>query len=179
MKLKENFQAIDFETKDIYGTKIKLSDYKGKKIHLGFFRNVACPFCNLRVHQLTKLREEFERKGLHSIFFFESSPQVLLRSSFHQCISPVPLVGDPERTVYTQYGVESSVFKMLTTLLAKGTVSDMKAGKALNLPEDKHATQSLIPADFLIDQNFVIARAHYGSNINDHISIEELRAFAG
>lgn len=179
MKIKENTTAIDFVTTDIYGKQLKLSDFSGKKIHLGFFRNVSCPFCNLRVHQLTKLTSDFEKKGLKMIFLFESKNEVLRRSSFHQGVSPIPLAGDPQRNIYTQYGVEPSVLKMASTFFIKGAMRDMKAGKALNLPEDKDATQSLIPADFLIDENFKIIRAHYGNNLNDHIAIEEIKRFIG
>jgi thioredoxin-dependent peroxiredoxin len=179
MKIEETSTAIDFVTTDIYGKQLKLSDFRGKKIYLGFFRNVSCPFCNLRVHQLTKLTGDFEKKGLKMIFFFESSNEILLRSSFHQGVSPIPLVGDPHRKIYAQYGVEASMLKMVSTFFTKGAMNDMRAGKALNLPEDKKATQSLIPADFLIDEKFIIRRAHYGKNLNDHIAIEEIKAFLG
>jgi thioredoxin-dependent peroxiredoxin len=179
MKAKEHQLAIDFEVTDIYGKEIKLSDFKGKKIHLGFFRNVNCPFCNLRVHQLSKFSHEFEKKGLKIIYFFESKPEVLRRSTFHQGVSPIPLTGDPQRKVYTLYGVKPSMMKMMSTILAKGTMGDMKAGKGLNLPQDKDATQSLIPADFLIDEQFNIRTAYYGKNLNDHISIDEIKRFAG
>jgi peroxiredoxin len=179
MKLSDNAPAIDFTVTDIYGKEIKLSDFKGKKIHLGFFRNVNCPFCNLRVHQLSKFTSDFEKQGLKMIYFFESKPEVLLRSTFHQGVSPIPLVGDPDRKIYTLYGVEPSMMKMVSTFFASGTMRDMKAGKALNLPEDKDATQSLIPADFLIDEQFRIRKAYYGSNLNDHIAIDEIKAFAG
>jgi peroxiredoxin Q/BCP len=179
MKIKENTTAIDFVTTDIYGKQLQLSDFRGKKIYIGFFRNVSCPFCNLRVHQLTKLTSDFEKKGLKMIFLFESANEILLRSSFHQNVSPIPLVGDPKRKIYSQYGVEPSVLKMVSTFFTKGAMDDMKAGKALNLPEDKNATQSLIPADFLIDENFQVKRAHYGKNLNDHIAIEKIKEFVG
>jgi len=181
MKLYANQPAIDFSVVDIYGTKINLSDLKGKKIHLGFFRNVNCPFCNLRVHQLSKLNNAFEEKGLRMIYFFESDPKLLLKSSFHRDISPIPLVGDPQKRIYSQYGVEASALKMISTLFVKGALKEMKKGSALNLPEerDKGATQSLMPADFLIDEKFTIRKAHYGKNLNDHISIEEIQRFAG
>jgi len=179
MKLQKNQAAIDFAVTDIYGKEMKLSDFKGKKIHLGFFRNVSCPFCNLRVHQLSKYAEAFEKRGLKTIYFFESKPEVLLRSTFHKGVSPIPLIGDPQRKIYTMYGVEPSMMKMISTFFVKGSMSDMKAGKALNLPQDKEATQSLIPADFLIDEQFQIIKAHYGSNLNDHIAIDEVKAFAG
>jgi peroxiredoxin Q/BCP len=89
------------------------------------------------------------------------------------------LVGDPERKIYSLFGVEPSVTKMISTLFAKETFKTFNAGKSLDLPDDKGATQSLIPADFLIDENFKIHTAHYGRNLNDHIAIEEIRAFAG
>jgi peroxiredoxin len=179
MKLYKEQSAVDFTVADIYGKEFKLSDFKGKRIHLGFFRNVSCPFCNLRVHQLSKFNDAFDKKGLKTVYFFESQPEVLLRSIFHKGISPIPLIGDPQRKIYTLYGVEPSMMKMMNTFFVKGVMSDMKAGKALNLPQDKEATQSLIPADFLIDEQFKIKRAHYGSHLNDHISIDEVKAFAG
>lgn len=179
MKLQEHQSAIDFTVSDIYGRELKLSDFKGKKIHLGFFRNVNCPFCNLRVHQLSKYSETFDKQGLKTIYFFETKPEILLRSTFHKGISPIPLIGDPQRKIYTMYGVEPSMMKMISTFFAKNAMSDMKTGKALNLPQDKDATQSLIPADFLIDEQFQIKRAYYGSNLNDHIAIDEVKAFAG
>ena len=172
MKLSSSQHAPDFSITDIYGKAIKLSDYKGKKLHIGFFRNVSCPFCNLRVHQLSKLNAELEKHGLKSLYFFESKPVIIKRSSFHQEISPIPLVGDPERKIYTLYGVEASVSKMLSTLLAKGTLTDFKAGKALPLPKDSEATQSLIPADFLIDEDQKIEKSQKGENLNEHISIQ-------
>lgn len=178
MKLLENQSAIDFTVTDIYGKELKLSDFKGKKIHLGFFRNVNCPFCNLRVHQLSKHAEIFEKQGLKTVYFFESKPEILLRSTFHEGISPIPLIGDPQRKIYSQYGVESSMLKMIKTFFTKDAISDLKKGKALNLPQDKDATQSLMPADFLIDEQFRIKRAHYGYHLNDHIDIDEVKAFA-
>jgi peroxiredoxin len=181
MKLHDHQPAIDFSVADIYGKKISLSDFKGKKIHLGFFRNVNCPFCNLRVHQLSKLNNAFEENDFKIIYFFESSSKLLLKSIFHQEISPIPLVGDPEKKIYQQYGVETSALKMISTLFVKGAMKDLKAGGALNLPteKDKDATQTLMPADFLIDESFKIHKAHYGKNLNDHISIDDIKRFAG
>ena len=179
MKITKGQTAPDFAITDIYGKEIKLSSYKGKKIMLGFFRNVNCPFCNLRVHELKKLREKFEEAGLQMIFVFESKPELLKMSIFHTEVSLIPLIGDPSKVLYKQFGVEQSVVKLLSTFFTKGMMDDMKAGKALNLPEDKEATTTLIPADFLIDENFKIATAHYGGHLNDHISIQDIKNFAG
>jgi thioredoxin-dependent peroxiredoxin len=180
MKLKQGETATDFAIKDIYGKNIKLSDFKGKKILLSFFRNVNCPFCNLRVHDLTKRKQDFDKQNFQMIFLFESSPKLLLISTFHQGISPIPLIGDPEKLIYKQYQVEASLFGMLKTFIAPNTFKLIEESKKLNLPkeEDKAATKSLMPADFLIDENFVIQQAYYGQNMADHIPLEAILGFA-
>lgn len=59
-----NVSAPIFNLIDIYDRMVDLSNYKGKKVFIGFFRHAGCPFCNLRVHTLSKRREEFKEKIL-------------------------------------------------------------------------------------------------------------------
>ena len=179
MKLKEGQYASDFNAIDIYGKKIKLSDYRGKKIILGFFRNVSCPFCNRRVHQIMGNSVRLKQKNVQMVFLFESTTEKLSSSTFHQGISPWPLIGDPDKNIYRQFGVENSMLKMMNTMLHSSVAKAKKDTMNLNLPEDKESSMTLIPADFFIDENFKIVKAHYGKHLDDHISIEELKAFAG
>lgn len=179
MKLHIGESAKDFTAKDIYGKQIRLSDYKGKKILLSFFRNVNCPFCNLRVHELTKLKSYFDDRDLQMVFLFESSNKLLALSTFHQGISPIPLVGDPEKNIYYQYGIEKSVLKFMKTFLSSTSFKMLDESKKLGLPteQDKAATATLMPADFLIDKNFVIQQAHYGQDARNHIDLEVVKNF--
>jgi len=179
MKLKEGFNAQDFTAKDIYGNEIKLSDYKGRKIILSFYRNVGCPFCSRRVHQIMGNNVRLRETNTQLIFLFESSNKKLADSAFHQGISPWPLIGDPERVIYQQYGVESSLFKALKTPFVVSFAKVFAETKSMNLPEDKEASKTLMPADFFINENFKIEKVHYGQHMDDHISLEELKAFAG
>lgn len=181
MKIKEGNLAPDFITKDIYGNEIKLSDYKGKKIILSFLRNVSCPFCNVRVHKLMWHNIKLQKSGVQMIMFFESSADKLLKSSFHKGISPFPLIGDPKKIVYNMYGVENSVVKMMKTFWQADIKGTMAIAKTLDMQKekDKDASNTLIPADFFIDENFTIVKAHYGKNLEDHIDLDELIKFAG
>jgi len=108
MKLEPNVKAPAFAVKDAFGRMIDLKTYSDKRILIGFFRHAGCPFCNLRVHALTKLQEELKSKGMEMIFFFESKESVLLRSTFHKEVSPIPLISDPEKKWYDAYGLEKS-----------------------------------------------------------------------
>lgn len=179
MKLQAGNTALDFVAKDVYGNDVRLSDYRGKKIILSFYRNVSCPFCNRRVHQIMSNNIRLKNAGVQLVFLFESSNEKLSSSVFHQGISPWPLIGDPDKKIYRQYGVEQSTFKMMKTMLVANMAQAKKDTKELNLPEDKDASMNLIPADFFIDENFKIVKAHYGKHLDDHVSIDELKAFAG
>lgn len=180
MKLSKGTKAPDFEMHDINGNLICLSDYRGSKIVLGFFRNVNCPFCNMRVHELMKMKETFDQHNTQLIIFFESDSKVIARSSFHQQISPIPLIGDPEKKVYKQWGVENSMMKTIKTMFSSANRQAMKEGEQLDLPKEKDtaASVTLIPADFLIDEDLMIHQAYYGSHLNDHIGLQEIRGFA-
>ena len=179
MKLTIGDTAIDFTAKDIYGKEVKLSDYKGKKIILGFYRNVACPFCNRRIHQILSQSTRLKESGTQMIFLFESTNKKLSESSFHQGISPFPLIGNPERDIYKQYGVENSLLGVVKTVFVSSFFKAIKDVKPLNLPaQDKEASSNLMPADFFIDENFKIVKAHYGTHMDDHIPIEEIKDFA-
>jgi peroxiredoxin len=179
MKLQTGTTAPNFVASDIYGKEVKLSDFKGKKIILSFYRNVNCPFCNRRVHQIMGNNVRLKNAGVQLVFLFESSDEKLLSSVLHQGISPWPLIGDPNKKVYSTYGVENSTFKVMKTMLVANLAQAKKDTKDLNLPEDKDASMNLIPADFFIDENFKIVKAHYGKHLDDHVSIEDLKAFAG
>ncbi len=179
MKVQAGNNARDFAAKDIYGKDVKLSDYRGKRIILSFYRNVSCPFCNRRVHQVMGYNIRLMNAGVQLIFLFESDKEKLASSSFHQGIIPWPLIGDPEKKIYNLYGVEQSILKTMKTMFATSLSLAKKDTQELNLPKDKDASMNLIPADFFIDENFRIVKAHYGKHLDDHVDMEELIAFAG
>ena len=129
MKLENDLIAPVFNLKDIYGRMTDLNSYRDKKIFIGFFRHAGCPFCNIRVHALTKVHQELKAKGLEMIFFFESKENVLLRSSFHQEVSPIPLISDPEKKWYNAYGLESSAYKSTVSHISTFVQTAFKADR--------------------------------------------------
>lgn len=180
MNIDVNASAPLFNLKDIFGRNIDLKTYEGKKVFLGFFRHAGCPFCNLRVHALTKVHEDLKAKGLEMIFFFESKASVLLRSSFHQEVSPIPLISDPEKQWYDAYGLESSGFKSAMshiTSFAKTAIQAKVKGLPMHMMADGESI-STMPAEFLIDEKLVIRKLHYSQRLDDRLSLEEIHAFA-
>lgn len=179
MKLTENVSAPLFNEIDIFGRPINLENYRDKKVLLAFFRHAGCPFCNLRVHTLTKYHEAWKEKGLEMIFFFESKSQVLLRSTFHQEVSPIPLISDPEKKIYDAYGLESSASKSAISHITTFVQTAFKASRAgvpIHLMADGESINT-IPAEFLIDHNLQIKKVHYSNSLTDRLDIRLIENF--
>jgi len=174
-----NVTAPAFELKDAFGRMINLQNYRGKKVFIAFFRHAGCPFCNLRVHFLQKKYEELKAKNLEMIFFFESGEKVLLSSSFHKEISPIPLIPDPENIWYQTYGIEKSTAKStkshLTSFIQTAIKAKMK-GLPMHMMAEKESF-STMPAEFLLDEDLIIRRIHYSQGLNDRMSIEHIMEF--
>lgn len=175
-----NVKAPEFELIDVYNRPVNLAEYNGKKIFIAFFRHAGCPFCNLRVHFLQQHHLKLKEKGLEMIFFFESPAKVLLASIFHQEISPIPLISDPEKIWYTTYGIENSAAKSAKSHLTSFIQTAIKA-KLKGLPMHTMAAGESIntmPAEFSIDEKGIIRKIHYSKGLNDRMSIEEIYEFA-
>ena len=180
MQLKENSKAKIFNLKDVYGRQIDLSTYGSRRLLLAFFRHAGCPFCNLRVHTLQKIHHELKQKNFEMIFFFESTESVILRSSFHQGVSPIPIISDPKKEQYAAYGLEPSFSKSMISHLTSfpQTVAKASAAKVpIHMMAGKESF-STMPAEFLIDHDLIIKRAFYSDRLNNRMEVDDIRRFA-
>lgn len=168
--------APAFTTKDVNGKEVNLADYKGKKVLLTFFRNAGCPVCNLRMHALLARAAAFERQGLTVIAVYESTAQHLNQYTEGQSI-PFVMIPDANRDLYSRYAIERSGRKAFASVF-HGVIGKAGRGKKLfkrNIKQDGHKTT--IGADFLIDEDGKVARAHYGRYIGDHLPLSEIDTF--
>src|SRR5260370_10029948 len=121
VRLKVGRRAPAFVAQDLSGRPVALADYRGKTLLLSFYRMAACPLCNVRTFLLINRYPTYQRRGVHMVAFFESSPayahRYLIRSR-----APFPLVVDPMRTTYGLYGLETSWFVPANSRLFRGAV---------------------------------------------------------
>jgi hypothetical protein len=114
------------------------------------------------------------------IFFFESKEHIILRSSFHRGVSPIPIISDPAKEWYTKYGLEESGYKSAISHLTTFVQTVIKA-KSANVPVHLMADGESIktmPAEFLLDKGLVIKTLHYSQRLNDRLDLDEIRTFA-
>jgi peroxiredoxin len=166
----------DFIVADIDGQPVAPADYRGHKLMVSFFRFAACPFCNLRVHELSAKQSTFQDR-LKVIAIFQSPAEALFRSGFKQRLGPFTLVADPEMRLFRQFQGESSWQKMIAghMLHIPAWFEGVRKGafaSGMNMGELR-----LVPADFLVDEQGIIRRAHYGRDVADHLPLREISAF--
>ncbi|MFK7936488.1 MAG: peroxiredoxin family protein [Saprospiraceae bacterium] len=173
-KLKEGTPAIPFKTTDLNGKVVNLSDYKGQKLLLTFFRKAACPFCNMGMRELIKKHKELENKGIKVISLFASSKEDVLKYAGKQN-PPFPIIADGDFNIYEKYGVEVSYIGMMKTML--NPIQNFKAMTGGFFNTKSMSEDPVIPADFLIDEEQNIHRAYYGKDYDDHLSVAEVLAW--
>jgi thioredoxin-dependent peroxiredoxin len=174
MRLAPPALSIDFNAEDIYGRPVKLADYRGKRVMLSFFRNAGCPFCNLRLYELTHRYRAWQEQGLEVIAVF-SSPTEEVRKYVAKHPRPFRMIGDPALGIYKRYRVERSVAAVLKALLFK--LPRVIRGAFLGGIPLINAHPTLVPADFLVDEYGLIRDIWYGRDASDHIPLKRVDAF--
>jgi thioredoxin-dependent peroxiredoxin len=176
MKLSSNQTAPTFTITDVTGKTINLAEYKGKKVLLSFYRNVGCPVCNFRFHELQMQSEYFKAKDLVVIAVYESTAenmkQYLEGESFYAQMIP-----NSDEQLYKLYALDKSMGKMMKGMF-HGAMGKLKAGKAQfrkKIKQDGNASR--IGADFLIDESGRIKTAYYGKYLGDHLPLADIKAF--
>lgn len=176
--LKAPDQAPEIFLKDINGETIEVGN--GKPTYLAFYRDAACPFCNMHIYRLTNEYVKYNKMGLNLIAIFASSPEdvrkfVLARPR------PFRIAAEPSGQLYEVYGVQRSFWRKLLAVLKHfptllgglgklGLLGSLKGMGGLN-------TNNMMPADFLIDGNGKIVEAYYGKDAADHIPFERIEVF--
>jgi thioredoxin-dependent peroxiredoxin len=164
MKITNNQQAPDFKVTDVYNKPVSISQFKGKKILLTFFRNAGCPVCNLRFHSLEQQSAFFKANNVVFIAVYASEQENMLhylRSSYADSTMLYPIfIANPDQSLYKLYETERSTGKLITSLLFHSGFSNVNKGKKLFKDKIKDdSPTNMINADFLIDETGKVVNA--------------------
>ena len=158
---------------NIHGTDVLIPDGHARWVHLQFRRFAGCPICNLHLHSIVTRYPEIQAAGIHEVVVFHSPNTSLLP---YQGQFPFDVIGDPDKTLYRQFGVETSIYAILNPAawpsMFKGhALTDRPSG-------DPEGGPLGLPADLLIAADGRVAASHYGRHAYDQWSVDELLALA-
>lgn len=171
----EKFKAGDivssFTLRNIHGIEVKIPNSESKFVHLQFRRFAGCPICNLHLQSFVKRSSEIKDAGIHEVVVFHSSQDSLLP---YQGKFPFDVIADPEKKLYSQFGVGSSIFSILDIRVWPKM---MEASSMVDQPKgDPEGGPLGLPADFLMDTDGKVVASHYGRHAYDQWSVDELLA---
>lgn len=175
MRLQSGEKVKRIELPAIDGTVFDTRKLAGKPFMLSFFRFASCPFCNLRVHELTKRFKEFGDDFTIVAVFDSPLSNLVLHARKHK--APFPILADESNKYYKEYAVEHSLFGVIKGMIFRmpTLIKGMMKGF---IPMKIKGRMTTMPADFLIDRDGIIQKAYYGSDEGDHLSFDEVKAFS-
>lgn len=173
-RLQTGDPAPIFTIPSLDGSDVALAAYRRRRLLLSFFRYGACPLCNLRMTFLVDAFTRWQQQGLDVVAVFESPAERLLETVASQPV-PFPIIPDPDRILYKQYGVSASWFGyVIGAFRIRSFREAFRRGFYIGKGEGA-ITQ--LPAEFLIGPDLRIERAYYGKDIGDHLPISEIDAW--
>lgn len=162
----------------VSGVRVPIPD-TDKLIHLQFRRFAGCPICNTHLQSIVRRHDEIAEAGIREVVVFHSTDQELIRYVAHL---PFPVVGDPDKGLYTEFGVGSSPRAVLDPRVAPvlGRVLRQLPGIGDSPPANLRPTGGRLglPAEFLIDPHGLVIACKRGSHAYDQWSVDELFAHA-
>ena len=160
---------------DVAGTSTPVPDPE-RIVHLQFRRFAGCPICNLHLRAIALRHDEIAAAGVREVVIFHSDAPSLRE---YVVDVPFPLVADPKKRLYAEFGVETSVRAVLSPRAwAAGMRSAVVAGKR-PWAGDRSTGLLSLPADFLIAPDGAVLAARHGRNAYDQWSVDELLATVG
>lgn len=167
-------KGMSFAAKDIYGQPFKFSNLRGKRVMLSFFRDAACPFCHLRVYELSNNYQHWLDQNLEVVAVVsDTAEQVRRYVAKHP--RPFTMLADPHLKLYNHYGVEQSGSALVKALLFK--LPRIIKGFILGEKPSNNPHIKIVPADFIFDEQGTLVQAWYGRDTSDHIPLPELQKF--
>ncbi|GAA5156693.1 peroxiredoxin-like family protein [Pseudonocardia eucalypti] len=177
MKIQPGDQVPARDLVDIHGEKVAVPDTE-RLVHLQFRRFAGCPICHLHLRSFVNRNEEVAAAGVREVVLFHSSAEELRRTAAEL---PFAVVGDPEKALYREFGVEHAPRALLNPRALRAVVASVTEVLRGRLPRPPVAAEGGrlgLPGDFLVSPDGRVRAAKYGEHADDQWSVEDVLALA-
>ena len=177
MKIKIGDQIEDFTLPTAEGKKFSMSQTRGQKVLLTFYRVAGCTFCNMRLMEIKRRFSELGDNFTHVGIFH--APVDALKSTWDRHGGlPFTLLADQDFQLFKKFEVERSWGKVCMAMLVKGLVVFPAVLRGfLPLPVRGHF--NIAVTDVLLDENGVVTEVMYAkTTAADHFSFDRVKAHA-
>lgn len=183
VQLRTGAHAPGFTLCDVDGMPFSLSQYRGQKVMLSFYRYAGCPFSRYAIKKLKKFYKRLPLSGrerLNIVCIFQSPPESIkeyILKGRRTRDFPFIALSDPEEELYREYriGADSSWHygtscAFLLPVACKLTFQGIVAG-------EQEGIKSRLPSDFFIDENGMIVDCFHAKSVQEHIPLKRAEQF--
>jgi peroxiredoxin len=160
----------------IDGKQFSLDQVQGRRYMISFMRFSACPFCQLRIHQLISRWQELD-ENFTVIAVFDSSLENLQKHSVKHK-APFSILADASAVYYQKFSIQHSVMGALKAMFFRMPTLLYAMFVKGYLPSSIKGNMTTLPADILVDENGVIRAIYQGNDSADHLPFEKIKAFS-
>lgn len=172
MTLSSGDKIEPFKVTDHSGKEWKFpDDFRESKTAIFFLRHLGCPLCKEKVAELKDAAAKFEDKSVKLIVVVQSTPKRCAQVAQKQAL-PYPLVPDREKNLYDRFDVKRGGFREFTAPAA--FVKTIKATFKGHMHGAFEGDELQVPASFLLSPEGEVIYAHYGVDVSDFGSVEDL-----
>ena len=177
MKITKGDKLDEIILPEVNGGAFKLSETKGRKVLVTFYRVAGCSFCNLRLMEFKKKFNEFGNNFIH-VGIFHSPIDNLQQTMKKHGSLPFTILADEHFEYFKKYEIERSYSKLLSTLLFKGhRVFPAILKGFVPMPIKGHL--DIAVTDILIGENGIVEDVYYAKKDSaDHFEFEKIKAFS-
>lgn len=175
MEIKIGDKLENIQLPNIQGHSFNTSSIQNKKILITFYRFASCPLCNLRINEIVKRYQEFGKD--FTIVAIFNSPIENLKRYTKKHKAPFEILADEKFEYFKKYNVKRSLIKFFISQL-KRFVAINKAMLKGFIPWTFNGYIDILPVDVLINQSGVVENVKYGTDIGDHMPLNDIIKFS-
>ena len=175
MKLTEGMRVPDFTVNTSKEDNVDLYTRITGKTIFWVIRYIGCTVCRYDVHLLAEKYEAIKAKG-YQLFVVMQSDTEHVRRELKDANIPFEIICDNDFQIYNALEINPAA----TVEELRGENPDKLKEKGAKAREigfthgDYEGNELQLPALFIIDETGIVTKAHYGKNIVDMPTVDEL-----
>ena len=174
-KIKVGDKIRDLKLPTIDGKTFDISEHKGKNIFISWLRFSGCPFCHLRVNELTNAEDKYG-KDFANVAIFSCNVDALKKTASRHGTNII-VAADENRKYFDKYDMPRSLARVSLGILISPLRMMRAVFKGYAAPSFNGAFNA-VPVDVMINKKGIVEKVKYSAHTTDHIPVSEVIEFS-
>ena len=174
-RIKVGDKIRDLKLPTIDGKTFDISQHEGKNIFISWLRFSGCPFCHLRVNELTNAEDKYG-KDFANVAIFSCNVDALKKTATKHGNSII-IAADEERKYFDKYEMPRSLARVSLGILISPLRMMRAVFKGYAAPSFNGAFNA-VPVDVMINKKGIVEKVKYSAHTTDHIPVSEVIEFS-